>query len=210
MENNESEEWRSIDGYEGYYQVSSLGRVKSLSRLANFNGGIGLRKGKILKPGVVTDGYLQVILCKDGKRTKFLVHRLVGMAFQDICGQYMEVLEIDHRNTNRTDNRAVNLHWVTRKENQNNPLTRQCKSNLRKGEKHPMWGKFGKSNPNSVPIIQMDRQGNFLAEFDGLHDAARKLNIYQGNISSALNGRYKTAGGYIWKYKNPTPQNKAI
>ena len=187
-ENTEAEEWRSIEGYEGYYQVSSLGRVKSLSRLANFNGGIGLRKGKILKPGVVTDGYLQVVLCKDGKHTKFLVHRLVGMAFQDICGQYVNGLEIDHKNCCRTDNRAINLRWVTRKENNNNPITRQRRS---------------------VPIIQMDRQGIFINEFDGLSDAARILGISTGCICMVLKGQRNHTHGYIFRYKEEY-QNKAI
>lgn len=211
MNNNEIEEWRPIQGYECYYQVSSLGRIRSLDRYVSRNGEKVLRKGRILKSKKTNAGYLEVQLYKDGKQKTLKVHRLVASAFPEICGQFRKELDVDHKNTVRTDNRAINLHWVTRSENNLNPITRQRISDAKKGEKcyfygkhgklHPMFGKFGKLNPNSKPITQYDRQGNFLAEFSCARDAERQLGIRCTSICEALKGKRKTAGGYIWKYK---------
>ena len=167
-------------------------------------------KCKLLNPGKDRDGYLQVNLCKDCKPKLFKVHRLVAMAFQDICGEYVNGLEVDHLDTNPSNNRAENLRWCTHKDNINNLLTLQHKSDSNKGENNPMYGKLGKDNPNSIPIIQYDLQGNFIAEHEGLRDVERKLGISYRSICNSLKGWSKTSGGYIWKYKNPTPQNKAI
>ena len=198
----ETEEiWRSIEGYEGLYQVSSLGRVRSLNRYEICNGGTRLRKGRVLKPVTQNRGYLQVNLNRDGKQKMFLVHRLVGMSFQDIVGECKPEFEIDHKNTQRQDNRADNLHWVTRKENQNNPLTKQHQSNAHKGENNPLYGKFGKYNPKSKAVVQYDLQGNLIAEFEGLRDAERQSGIWNQSIAACCKGKQKTAGGYIFRYK---------
>lgn len=113
-----SEIWRDIPGYEGLYQASSLGRIKTLKRKSTIGREI---KERILKPALVS-GYERVMLYK-GKRNCYFVHRIIGLTFQDICGEYFEGAVIDHRNTNRTDNRADNLRWVTTMENCNNPIT---------------------------------------------------------------------------------------
>ena len=104
------EQWKDIEGYEGLYQVSDMGNVKSL--VSNKN----------LKPYTTSFGYLQVNLSKDGKKKTFKVHRLVARAFIENPENKEEVDQID---TNRTNNRVTNLRWVTRKENQNNPLTKE-------------------------------------------------------------------------------------
>ena len=203
MENNsqEIEEWRSIEGYEGLYQVSSLGRVRSCDRHVSNGKGIRLLKGKVLKSRIGKHGYLIINLSKDNKLTTFNVHRLVGKAFPEICGEYRKGLEIDHRNCVRDDNRAENLHWVTRKENNNNPLTKQNMSCAKKGDKCCLFGKFWKKHPSSKPIIQLDLESNFIAEFDGLRDAERKLGICHAMISSCCRGKTKTTHGYIFCYK---------
>ena len=107
-----NEIWKDINGYEGLYQISNFGNVKSLPRQG--------AKGKILKPSKINIGYLRVGLNKNGKCKRYLIHRLVAEAFlpnpdNKPC--------IDHINANKTDNRICNLQWVTHKENMNNPLT---------------------------------------------------------------------------------------
>lgn len=130
------------------------------------------------------------------------------MAFQDICGKYTDNLEIDHINCVRNDNRAINLRWVTKSQNQLNPITRQHHSDALKGKNYGLvgercywFGKFGKDNPKSKPIIQLDLEGNFLAEFEGLADVERKLGIGHANICRVLKDKQKTAGGFKWAYK---------
>lgn len=115
--------------YRGLYQVSNKGgRVKSLK----------YGKEKILKPVKNTKGYEHVFLYKNGKRKTFKIHRLV--AFMFIEG-YFEGAEIDHIDTNRTNNHVSNLRWCTSKENSNNELSRKHYSEAKKGENHYIYGK---------------------------------------------------------------------
>lgn len=105
------EEWKDIEDYPNY-QVSSMGRIKSL----NYN---KTGKEKIMKV-TPCNGYFNLTLCKDGKTKQFQIHRLVAQAF---IPNPENKPEIDHINTDRTDNRVENLRWVTHKENSNNPIT---------------------------------------------------------------------------------------
>ena len=190
MENNsqEIEEWRSIEGYEGLYQVSSLGRVRSCDRFVNSNGGTRLHKGKVLKPGMYRVGYLHVVLCKEGKPTAFSVHRLVYEAFH---GKIPEGMQVNHIDEDKSNNSLNNLNLMTPKENTNwgTCIERRAKSMIN----HKSLSKA---------VVQYDLQGNFIAEYPSVCETGRKLGIKQGNISSALKGRIKTAGGYIFRYKS--------
>ena len=111
MENNSQEVWRPIDGFEGLYEVSNLGRVRSMDRLVTRNGYTVPCKGRVLKLKKDKFGYQKIILSKDNKQTTLNVHRLVARAFQEICGQFRNGLEVDHLDTNPSNNRAVNLRW---------------------------------------------------------------------------------------------------
>lgn len=117
----QNEIWKDVPGYSGMYQVSNLGRVKSLNRRVNGpkrNGRIV--NERILKPGLDLYGYKIVVLFNGKSRKTCTVHRLVAMAF---VPNPENKPEIDHINTIRTDNRVENLRWATRKENGNNPTT---------------------------------------------------------------------------------------
>lgn len=170
--------WKQIEGYDNY-MVSNLGRVKSL----NYN---HTGKEQVLKPLKHNKNYLMVILYKNGKYKNFKVHRLVAKTFlpnpdNKPC--------IDHINTNRSDNRVDNLRWVTQKENNNNPLT-----------KEKQVGKIGKLSPNHKPILQFNLNGNFIRRWDCAYDVQMELGFNQSNISSCCREERKTANGYIWKY----------
>lgn len=112
--------WKSVKGYEVFYEVSNLGNVRSLDRKCTFKGTVSIRKGCLLKKRIDKDGYCNFILCKDGKIKSFKAHRLVAEAF---IPNEDNKPQIDHINTIRTDNRVENLRWVTPLENSNNPLT---------------------------------------------------------------------------------------
>ncbi len=113
---NSIEQWKDIEGYVGKYQVSSFGRVKSLSRLVDSG-----RGGKpytipsrILKPASDRDGYLQVRLCLRGNQSTKKAHRLVAYAFLPAReGKY----EVNHKDKDTTNNRVTNLEWCDREEN---------------------------------------------------------------------------------------------
>lgn len=106
--------WRPIKDYEGLYEVSNLGNVKSLKN------NHGNDREKVLKPSKDNNGYLFVTLYKNGKSKIFKIHRLVGFAFVD---GYFDGAHIDHIDTNKENNIWTNLKWVTHEENMKNPLT---------------------------------------------------------------------------------------
>jgi hypothetical protein len=111
------EEWKDIEGYEGLYQVSNLGRVKSLPReWIGGNGSIGRHNGMILRGGISTSGYPLVTLRKDGNKKTCNVHQLVATAFlnHEPCGM---CLVVDHKDDNKTNNRVDNLQIVTNRFN---------------------------------------------------------------------------------------------
>jgi hypothetical protein len=113
--NNEIEIWKDIPGYEGLYQCSSLGRVKSVSRFL-FNGHAYYKsKEIILKPHKDRKGYFQVALHKNGQKT-FMVHKLIAFSFLDHTPCKMEKV-INHINSITTDNRVINLEITTNRRN---------------------------------------------------------------------------------------------
>ena len=109
--------WRPVVGYEGLYEVSSLGRVRSLDRYVKYsNGRINLHKGRILSPGKDTNGYLFVILTCNGKHKLIRVHRLVAQTF---ISNPDDLIEVNHKDEDKTNNSVDNLEWCDRKYNLN-------------------------------------------------------------------------------------------
>lgn len=188
------EVWRDIKDYEGKYQISNFGRVKSLS----FN---KTGEKKLLKPHDNGKGYLTVCLWKNNKYEHKYIHRLVAETFipnpdNKPC--------IDHINTIRNDNRVENLRWATYIENLTNPITREKNSNTHKeiyqGSNNPNYGNTGKSNPLSIPILQIDLFGNIINIWYGAAEAERKGNFCASTITKCCKGKKHTHKGYIWIY----------
>lgn len=127
-----TETWRAVTGFEGLYEVSNLGRVKSLERCVPNNGGWQRRREKILRPHYSKTGHAMVMLCKDSKVYPSLVHRLVAIAF--IPNPENKPV-VDHIDTDATNNRVDNLRWVTVRENTLNPITRMKNSQSKMGHK---------------------------------------------------------------------------
>ena len=107
------EEWRDIKGYEGYYQISNFGRVKSLSRDVGSN---RCKKETIMKTSLDKDGYENLVLRKNGKQRHFRVNRLVAEAFLENPNNYPQV---NHKDEDKTNNNANNLEWCSVKYNVN-------------------------------------------------------------------------------------------
>ena len=171
------EVWRDVKGYEGLYQVSNMGRVKSLGRKDRFGRVI---KERILEPAVTHNGYLRVGLHVDGKRKMLRVHRLVCEAFHENPDNKSEV---NHVNENKTDNRACNLEWSTRTENCNH------------GSRNERVAKA-----LSKPIGQFSLDGKLIKGWRSAWEARRQTGFGQGYVGAGARGKFKQAEGYIWKY----------
>ena len=114
------ETWKPIPGMESFYEASSLGRIRSISREVNTgNGFTRTAKGKVLAPQICGHRYYRVTIAMCGTKIGHAVHRLVAKAFIANPGNLPEV---NHKNGNRLDNRAENLEWCTRSSNINHAI----------------------------------------------------------------------------------------
>lgn len=198
------EEWRDIEGYEGYYQVSSFGRFRSLDReVVSKNGRVRMFSGSIRRTVHYSNGYLWLYLCKDGIKKSFIAHRLVAKAFIP-CND--PSLEINHKDENKENNSVSNLEWVTHKENINHGTAteRRVRNSDFSGVNNPMYGRKRLDHPWSIPINQYDLNGNYIQSFHSVGSAARTLGISDASIHGVLKGKRKCACGYIWEYKQLT------
>lgn len=178
--------WKDIPGWEGLYQASTLGRIRSYPQARcqrNRWGTLTLyhKKGKILKPNDI-HGYQQIDLHRNKKIYSYYVHRLVAITF--VPG-YKEGMEVNHKNEIRSDNRAENLEWVTHEDN------------LKYGSHN---SRISKSN--SKAVLQYSMDGNFIAEYPSATIAAKETGISLPSIAICAQGKFKTMCGYIWKYKD--------
>lgn len=110
--------WKDVIGYEGIYQVSNLGNVKSLKRIVNNNGGVSTIRERILKPSKNKGGYLAVVLCVNCIQKTKPIHQLVAESFLNHLEKGKKVV-VNHKNFIRTDNRVENLEIISFRENTN-------------------------------------------------------------------------------------------
>ena len=186
-----NEIWKPVVGWEGLYECSNMGRVKSVDRYVKMGKQNGFMKGKIKTPTSLHNGYLRVNLCKDGKYKTVLIHRIVAMAFPEICGEWFEGCECDHINGERTDNRAKNIKVVNKASNMNNPITKIKMSNARKGK-----GSTKNGNPSK---IQLDIDGRLIKVWESAKDASDAIGCSRQVINDCCANRCKTAFGFVWK-----------
>lgn len=192
LEDLPNERWKDIEGYEGLYQISDYGRVKSLERRID---NTHMYRTRILKQSKDKDGYLTLHLSKNSKSKQIRVHVLVGDYFvsnpknKPIYNHLLEVTPI------YCNNHYTNLVPSTYSEN--------IKYAYKRGRKKPCpngTGKRGKDNACSVPVVQYDINGNVIKLWDSMQDITRALGFLHSNIVSCCKGRYKTAYGYKWRY----------
>jgi len=161
------ENWKPVVGYEKYYEVSDCGNVKSL------------RSGKLRKLVINRqNGYYMVFLCGDIPKEKkcVYVHRLVAQAF---CDKTSACECVNHKDHDRTNNRADNLEWCTYQ--YNNEYSRH----------------LGK---NDRIVERLDENGNVIELYPSMREAGRRTNTEYKNIFKVCNGERKHAGGYRWRY----------
>lgn len=179
--------WRDIKDYEGYYQVSNFGNVKSLDRKiiqedSKRHQYLRTIKGRLLKQTNNGRGYKNVTLVKDNKKKQGLVHRLVAEAFIFNPNNYPVINHIDG---NKHNNKITNLEYCSHKHNINEAI------------------RLGLLNPREhscKKCIQKDFNGNVINTYKSITEASKSTGICIGNISATCLGNQKYAGKYKWEF----------
>lgn len=179
-----SETWKPVVGYEGLYEISSMGRVKSLKRTIIAKNGTRMEvEEKLLAQSTITGGYLSVCLSDHGECRSYPVHRLVAMAF---IPNPKNLSDVNHKDEDKTNNSVENLEWMTHKENLN-------------------YGTYKERMALAVskPVCQIDKKtGVIIAIYPGQKFAEEATGICSGTISNVCRGIGRSAGGYYWKFSN--------
>lgn len=183
-----NEIWKPITGFEGLYEISNFGRVKSLSKKVKSRWGYRTTSERILKPRF--DGrknYYKVYL---GANHEFQVHRLVAQAF---IPNPKNKPQVNHKNGNKIDNRVDNLEWVTIGEN--------GKHAFLNGLWKPAWkGIKGSNSYFAKKVNQYNLDGTFIKTWGSIVEIEQSLGISEPSISQCCNGKTKKSHGYIWKF----------
>lgn len=172
------ENWKPIKGYEGIYEVSDLGRIRSLPRTRSFidrrgNDTVARVDGRILRPQKCSNGYMRLILSKDGVHEQVLIHRIVASAF---CERPAGKNEVNHKDENKANNIASNLEWCDRKYNTTYGSLKNCYA----GEKNPR----AKLTSKDVKQIKARRSNG-----EGLQTIASDYGISVYHVSNICRGK---------------------
>ena len=167
--------------YASTWEVSNFGNIK--------------RNGKLVELKINNWGYYTLSFG--------MVHKIVAEAFIPKTEEDIKLgrNKVDHIDGNKLNNKVENLRWCTHTENVNFPLARKNQYESAKANGF-------KGRPPKKPVVQLDLKGNFIAEYDSVLEAGEKNHIWKGGISTVLHGKQKTAGGYIWKFKEDYENEK--
>lgn len=159
------EKFKPVKGYAGIYEISNLGRVKSLSRVVERkDGNTRVTEDRIILPFLTKCGYHQIVLCKDGVRKKYYIHRLVANAFIENPNK---LPIINHKDENKLNNRVDNLEWCS------------AYYNLR----------YGKMQAKLVKIDVIDSKGDVVEVVEGIRECERKYSISKYLIKQSSDGK---------------------
>lgn len=187
-----SEIWKAVPGYEGLYELSNMGRVRSLDRIVRASG-VSKRRafGRVLNPYTNKLRYQYVALSKDGKSKTLSVHRLVANVFVPNPNNYSI---INHKDENPSNNRADNLEWCTQMYNVH------YGTGMERGD--------AKSNHGRMAVDKLDLNGNYICSYRSISEAAEAVGVRKQCICACLKGtnsigrRCLSAGGYKWRFSN--------
>lgn len=217
---NNEELWKDITGFEGFYQISSLGNIRTKDRYVKCRDGkMRFVKGRLCSLNQ-RNRYKTVTLYKDGFCQRWSVHRLVALAF---ISNPKKLPYIDHIDGNPSNNCIENLRWVTQKENMNNPLTKiKCSERVYTNDRNKKileTRKLKCSLNQEREVFQFSISGEFIQSFKSISEASRITGAHHSSIGNVCRrGRGgKSAGGFLWSYDrnivpkyDPYPNNHKV
>ena len=197
-----TEIWKDIRGYEGLYQISDFGRVKSLKRTTT---GKHIRKvpEKLIALNVNKDGYIQVNLWKDNKLKRYKTSQLVALNFIDNPNNK---LTVNHKDGIKSNNNIENLEWMTIKENLRHAYDMQLKKPPSDYNKEMSRQYDIKHKSKSVNQIDL-KSGNIIKTWFSMSDVSRSLNISVSCISKCCTGKFKQTNGFRFEYATAVVKN---
>lgn len=175
--------WRPIPNYEGYYEASNLGRIRSIYRYK-----------RVLKPMISNTGYERVDLFKNRHRRQYSVHRLVAITFIDNSDDKPFV---NHKDENKLNNRASNLEWVTHVENCNYGTA--IKRRVLHTDYSNRHSNLNQIKAASKPISQYTKDGQFIRNWSSASECSRATGLSVSSIRSVANGKRNSLFGYVFK-----------
>lgn len=177
--------WKEVKGWEGIYQISNYGRVKSCYRyVKQSNGRVRHYKEKIMKCFFTKRKYVRLSLEKDGFKRKYFVHQLVAMTFIENPNNYEQ---INHKDENPTNNTVDNLEWCN------------AKYNINYGSRIERIKIISTNNPkNSKPVLQYTFDGQFVKEYPSVMETRR---LFGNHVSEVCNHQCMSVYGYYWIFK---------
>lgn len=167
--------WKDVIGYEGLYQVSNFGNVKSLNYMKT-------GKEKVLNARKNKYGYLCIALSKEGRKKFYFVHRLVAIAFISNPNNYPQV---NHKDEDKTNNACFNLEWCS------------AKYNMTYGTRIQRFIESDINNPKKSKKVLCIETGKI---YPSVHQVQRDLGFSRSSVTLACLGKYKQAYGFHWKY----------
>lgn len=190
-----TEKWMAIHGYNGLYDVSSFGRVRSLDREVLKSNGVTCKfNATCLSIRTFGFGYPTISLCKNGIPNTCTVHKLVANAF--VHNEH-EKTHVNHIDSNPMNNYFKNLEHCTHSEN----MIHAYKYG---NSKAPM----GKDSVRSIPVVQLHKDGAFIEDFECAYDAHRKTGCRANKVNMCCRGRRLTTGGFRWMYADEYYKDK--
>lgn len=176
------ETWRPIRGYEGLYEVSNTGKVRSVDRKTpRKDNSVMVNKGRELKLNTTPKGYLRVTITKECKKKNFLVHRLVAEAF---VLNLEELEQVNHLDGNKANNDFSNLEWTTNYQN----------------HIHAEYEGLRPPELRSRPVQQLTLDGEVVGNYPSISACAKHMGIKDSRVGDVCHGRRKSAHGYRFKF----------
>lgn len=181
------EVWKDIDGWEGQYQISNLGRVKSLPKKLHR----GMTKERIMKSTNNGSDYFIVGFRNGNRRKSYLVHRLVAKAF---IPNPKNKEEVNHIDGNKQNNIYTNLEWTTKQENINHAWRTGLSS-------------MEKLDVVRIKVDQFTEDGRYITTYNSMSEAEKATRASVGEIGKCCRGLAYHSGGYRWRFSDGTKQN---